>query len=645
MQFRFYSALLVLFSSATLCSAQPVIGAITNASDYSGAIAPGSIATLFGTDFTAEAPVNATITPLPFFLDQVTVYVNSIQAPLFYVSADQINFQIPFETAVGSATVYVQSATGSTSAPITIAIAAPGIFQYGTNRAIAVDYPSPLNADSAPAAAGSVLVVYMTGIGSVGSAYPSDGYPAPEDTLYPSIYTATASIGGADAPVQFIGLAPGFVGLTQANIQVPSLPNGDYPLTITLAVPSNDVTDGTGTSFTSQSAIVSISGNGTPPPTILTYLSTASVPTSTLQTNVKGAAYVQLNGTDAYVCSVDQISVIDVSNPTAPALAGSFGTTDLNGTGTLCTIDQDHLLELTNSSNLLVYDLSTSATSPQLVAGPTALQTPYSGNLAIDGNTVVFDTSSVNWSLATDLLNFEVGVIEAYDFTNFASPTFLADFTPPSGYTDNTAERFGMANLGNHNIAVLGTTNNGVNNGGGSPSGEGQLTVINVANPASPAGVTELLVPQTVVLQSIALQGTTALIGGNTQGINNPIVYVENGVPEFFNDGNLTLSTVDFSNPLSPQILYTTVTGIQSSAGSYVVSLGGGFFAMTIAPPVVGWQGPSTLAVVDARNPAAPILYPYAVIDGVSSLLASGSYLYVTTALGLNIYQITLPAS
>ena len=640
-QSRLYFLLLVSLSSASLCSAQPVVAAITNAADYSGSIAPGSIATIFGSGFTTGAPLGAASTPLSNSLNGVTLYVNSLPAPIFYVSAVQINFQIPTEAQPTAGTLTVQATTGSASVPLTLQSAAPGIFQYGVNRAVAVDYPSPLNSDTAPVASGQTLVVYLTGIGNA-DPFLTDGYPTPSDQLYPSPYAATASIGGLNAPIAFLGLAPGFVGLAQANITVPPLANGDYPLTFTLTVPDSNSPSGAGTAFTSQSATVTVSGTGTPPPSILTYVSSAGVPTATLQTNVKGSAVVQVNGSYAYLCSVSQISVVDISNPQTPGAPVAFGASDLNGAGTLCQINQNHLIELTNSTNILVYDLTTSPTDPTRVGGPVALQTPYSGSFTFDGNTAIFDTASASWSLSSDYFNYQQGVIETYDLSNITAPTFDAAFTPPTGYTDNTSPRFGSANLGADNIAVLGTTNNGVGNFVPSVAGEGQVTIVNVANPSTPVAVAEFMVPQTVELQSIALQGTTALIAGNTQAWNNPVLYV-GSTPEFLNDGNLTLTLVDFTNPQSPQILNTTVTDIQSSTGAGAISLGGGFFALSIAPPVTSFQGAGTLAILDARAPSAPVLYPYAVIEGISSLAVSGNYLYVTTAQGFNIYQITLP--
>jgi uncharacterized protein (TIGR03437 family) len=103
-------------------------------------------------------------------------------------------------------------------------------------------------ADAAnPARAGDVLVVYATGLGEVNPPV-ATGAAAPGLPLSRAVTLVEAKIGGRDAGVQFAGLAPGFVGLYQVNVQVPLgvepspaatlvlLQNGAPSNTVTLAV-------------------------------------------------------------------------------------------------------------------------------------------------------------------------------------------------------------------------------------------------------------------------------------------------------------------------------------------------------------------------------------------------------------------------
>jgi hypothetical protein len=80
--------------------------AIVNAASYLPGVCPGGIASIFGTGLsTIATSVGATTDPLPLQIADVTVFVNGIQAPLYVVAyangADQINFQVPYETPVG----------------------------------------------------------------------------------------------------------------------------------------------------------------------------------------------------------------------------------------------------------------------------------------------------------------------------------------------------------------------------------------------------------------------------------------------------------------------------------------------------------------------------------------------------------------
>jgi adhesin/invasin len=127
----------------------------------------------------------------------------------------------------------------SPAATLTVAATAPHIFIFGANRAAVRNPDTSINTAANPALPTSVVTAYFTGIGPVDNPVP-DGQPAPTSPLARSTQTATATIGGQDAPVSFIGLTPQSVGLAQANVTVPNLPPGDYPIVLTIGgVPSN----------------------------------------------------------------------------------------------------------------------------------------------------------------------------------------------------------------------------------------------------------------------------------------------------------------------------------------------------------------------------------------------------------------------
>jgi uncharacterized protein (TIGR03437 family) len=213
----------------------PVLAAngVVNAASFLPQVSPGALATIFGTSF-ANGNASASVTPLPLALGPVSITVNNVPAPLLFVSPTQVNFQIPFGIAVGNATVIV-SVNGliSNSVSVPVLTAAPGLFMLPSGRAVVQNADFTLNGPGNPVKAGGTIIAYLTGSGPVNPPVAS-GAPAPAT---PATVTSdkSASIGGAAATVSFAGLAPGFVGLLQMNIVVPStLAPGDYPLTVTI---------------------------------------------------------------------------------------------------------------------------------------------------------------------------------------------------------------------------------------------------------------------------------------------------------------------------------------------------------------------------------------------------------------------------
>lgn len=208
---------------------------VVNAASLAPSIAPGSVISIFGSNL---APASATVTayPAPTSLNGVTVTVNGQNAPLLYVDPSQINAQVPFETPVGPATLVIDVA-GQKSSPAAFVVepAAPGIFaDPQSNHAVAQNYPdysqnSPVN----PISPGQYVVVYMTGQGALDTPVATGALP-PADHAVNALAAAEAKIGGQPATIQFLGLAPGLVGIAQMNLLVPNVPSGDQLLEISV---------------------------------------------------------------------------------------------------------------------------------------------------------------------------------------------------------------------------------------------------------------------------------------------------------------------------------------------------------------------------------------------------------------------------
>lgn len=200
-------------------------GGVVNAASFLPApvpIAPGTLISVFGISFSSSL-VQASQLPLPTQMAGTSVLVNGRRMPLVFVSPNQINAQLPYDVPEGEAKISVTSSEGaSAEETINIAAAAPGIFQIaGGTRAVAINQDFTLNTPENAESRGRVLTVYLTGIGTLDGELAA-GVAAPADRLLRTPLESSATIGGRPAPILFLGLTPGFVGLAQANIHVPS---------------------------------------------------------------------------------------------------------------------------------------------------------------------------------------------------------------------------------------------------------------------------------------------------------------------------------------------------------------------------------------------------------------------------------------
>ena len=213
----------------------PAIAAVANAASYStDATSPGSLISLFGSNL-APLTASAPSTPLPTSLNDTTVTVNGVPAPILYQSPGQINAQVPWEVPSGLASVVIRT-RGASSAPaqITIQAAAPGLFTDDQGYAAALNADGSVNSEDQPAASGSVISVFLTGQGPVATTV-DDGVSSAAGTTDSATSSVSASVAGQPAQIEFAGLAPLYPGVAQINLKIPALAAGVYPLIVRIS--------------------------------------------------------------------------------------------------------------------------------------------------------------------------------------------------------------------------------------------------------------------------------------------------------------------------------------------------------------------------------------------------------------------------
>jgi uncharacterized protein (TIGR03437 family) len=588
----------LLLESAASLSGAVTIQTVTDAAAYGPRVAPGSLASIFGSNL-ASGPLAATSFPLPVSLGGTSVVIGGAAVPLTYVDSGQINFQVPSGLKAGTQTLVVKAPGGNSSAfAFTVTAEAPAIFTYGTT----------------PAAAGSVITVYLTGQGALDHAV-ADGTAAPSSPLSRASATATATIGPLNAPIQFLGLAPGFAGLAQANIQVPSLPTGDYPLVLTIG------------GAVSASTVVSVTGTGaaTSPLALVGSAAFANATTSSI---------VFYNNI-AYVCGPNRITMVDVTTATAPSVIGEFGDSVLNGNGSVCALNLGvsvpYLVDIVGGASFAVYSLATPR-SPALL-GVTATSYKNMVDLSFSGSYGFSTTSYTTFLVSNHSVTAQNGDFLAFDFSTPSTPQYVGIVQPSSTPGSGNQNLKPAASVVGQGVAyVASSTATGSNT-----SGTGVLEVISVASPFAPYPLNQVAVSQSSILQSFDISGTTLLVAGNSGGQRNP------GNPNLDYTGNLTLTAMDVTNLSAPNPISTFVTGMQVNGTPHTAAFSNGVFAIVNNPPSSDDTGPASLMIVDARIPSNIVLYPYQTQFGFSGIVATtGGYLLAPTLLGLNVYQLKL---
>jgi uncharacterized protein (TIGR03437 family) len=217
------------------------IGVVNAASlqPVTASVAPGELLVLYGTGLAASTVITQGGQVFPPSLNNVTVTMNGVNAPIYFVSSTAISVAVPWELASNqTALVDIQvNNNGSKSNVVQVyqTDAAPGSFSVGANGigyAAATHASGSLITTGNPVQPGETIALYVTGLGTVtptvanGAVGPSTPPLSTSDVFnagnlevdFNDYATGDSGLG----TITYAGLAPTLSGLYQINVTVPS---------------------------------------------------------------------------------------------------------------------------------------------------------------------------------------------------------------------------------------------------------------------------------------------------------------------------------------------------------------------------------------------------------------------------------------
>ncbi len=195
-------------------------------------VSPGAIVSIYGTGFSNETrevrPGDLSGVFLPDTLAGVSVFFGPVPGPLFYVSPQQINAQVPFTLQPGDWDVKVRFQNLEAAERAVVRPYSPGLFsvlRHADGTVVSRD---------APARPGEVVMLFGTGFGSTRPQTHTGEVAPPGPTwLDAKIAAKIGEMPLALDDILYWGLASGFAGLYQFNLRVPAAaPSGDLEVMV-----------------------------------------------------------------------------------------------------------------------------------------------------------------------------------------------------------------------------------------------------------------------------------------------------------------------------------------------------------------------------------------------------------------------------
>jgi uncharacterized protein (TIGR03437 family) len=205
-----------------------ISAALNGASFIEDSLSPGEVVTILGANLGPASPADLALDGNGNVTNQLLgtqVFFDGVAAPLLYTSSSQVNAVVPYGVTATATQVTVQYG-GLLSVPALVPVvpATPALFSFsglGSGQALILNQDGSVNSSINPAAAGSVAVLYATGLGQTNPSG-QDGVVVSAILPVPAA-SISVMIGGAPAQVLYAGAAPGMVsGIFQINVQIPA---------------------------------------------------------------------------------------------------------------------------------------------------------------------------------------------------------------------------------------------------------------------------------------------------------------------------------------------------------------------------------------------------------------------------------------
>jgi len=232
------------------------LACLGNAASFSkGEIAPGEIVSLFGNRLGPEQGLQTQATPQSPFPTQaanVEVTFDGKPAPLLWVQGTQINVVAPWSLTPGRTTQICVSYNNVKTNCLTwpVVEAAPAVFTVDGVHAAALNQDGTINTAENPAAPGSIISVFATGLGAIAPTQADGtlvGFPLPNNVLAVSAEAKVLGPAGKFFPiipfeVTYAGPAPYLVaGVSQINFKVVNYSGDIYVILPLIQTPAFQV--------------------------------------------------------------------------------------------------------------------------------------------------------------------------------------------------------------------------------------------------------------------------------------------------------------------------------------------------------------------------------------------------------------------